>query len=142
MAQLTIEGVFGADGVYEFDFNARPFTNGDLHLIKTVAGVRAGQLEEAMREGDNDMLVAMALIVLERNGKTVPAEALWSAEVGALRFEFPLTPDEQEDAEHPPKSEPGAGATGPGASAPSGTTSNGSGDARQAAGPPPIGRQP
>lgn len=98
MNKLTIEGVPGIDGEYEFeDFDT--FTNRELHRIKKLTGLRAGEFEEAFAAGDNDMLVALAVVVLERNEKQVVDDLLWNAPAGA--FSFDLT----DDAEDPTKDE-------------------------------------
>ena len=47
-----------------------PFTNRELHLIKQIAGVRAGELFDAMEVGDNDLVVALAHIAVKRAGRT------------------------------------------------------------------------
>lgn len=64
--RVKIEGVAGFDGEYEVDQAA--FTMGDLRLIKSIAGVRAGELDEALRAGDVDVLVAITIIALRRSG--------------------------------------------------------------------------
>lgn len=48
----------------------------ELHLIKTMSGVRAGELEEALEAGDFDVILAFAAVALRRAGRKVPSEAL------------------------------------------------------------------
>ena len=65
-----------------------PFTNRELHLIKQIAGVRAGEIEEALNAEDNDVLVALAHIGVRRNNTARPSlDELWDMEAGAISFE-------------------------------------------------------
>jgi hypothetical protein len=104
VAKLTIDGVDPFDGVYELDFAEQPFTNRDVHLIKKIAGVRLGELAEAFEAGDNDLLVAVAVIQLRREGKVQKgremdaAEILLDAVAGKLIYE-----DTAEDDAGPPE---------------------------------------
>lgn len=82
MANLTITGLGSLDGSYEFDDSR--FTMGDLRTIKRIAGVRAGELTEALEAGDTDLMVAIAVIALERNGVTVSEHDLWGADLGQI----------------------------------------------------------
>jgi hypothetical protein len=133
MLNLKLEGVSPhVDGSYEFDIGT--FTNRELHTIKQVAGVRGGEMGEALGAGDNDIVVALALIVLARHGKDVPVDVLWDAELGKITLDASDL-DEEVD-ERPPVSSPtpsGAGSepdeTGSGAksTAPSGPPSESSG---------------
>ena len=107
MPTLKIEGVSRLDGEYPLDITS--FTNRELHLIKQESGVRAGEIEEAFGAGDNDLIVVIALIVLQREGKGQAAQikdALWDAEAGAITFDFSDL-EEEEDA-LPPADEPPA----------------------------------
>lgn len=101
MGKITIEGVGrGVDGEYEFDHTT--FKQREYHLIKTVAGVRALEMEDAINAGDLDLVVAFAKIALERAGKVnVPIEMLWEAEVGQLSWD-PGEPEEDEELEKLP----------------------------------------
>jgi hypothetical protein len=96
MAKLKIAGVPPLDGDYDLDISA--FTNRELHTIKEIAGVRAGELKAAMEASDNDLVVAFAVIVLRRAGKQVHPDQLWDAELGAISFEV----GETEVVERPP----------------------------------------
>lgn len=84
MAKVTIAGVGVLDGEYPLDFTAQPLTNWDFHLIKQVAGVRAGELEEAAEAGDLDLIVAFAVIALVRTDNAPKARAV---EVGKMLME-------------------------------------------------------
>lgn len=83
MDSLVIAGVPPYDGEYPLDFGSG-LTNGELHKIKEIAGVRAGELQAAMEAGDNDLIVAFAFILLARAGLAVNVEALWNAPMGAI----------------------------------------------------------
>lgn len=111
MAQVKISGSGNPvlDGDYPLDTSF--FTNRELHTIKDIAGVRAGELEDALRAGDNDVVVAIALIALRRAGKQVPADVLWDLPAGRLVLD--LRDDDEQRAEDdalPPVSGPGGNA--------------------------------
>jgi hypothetical protein len=114
MPTLKIEGVPQLDGEYELDISR--FTNWELHLIKQETqtdgrpGVRANEIEEAFAAGDNDLLVAIALIILQRAGRGELRQnknLLWGADAGSITFD--LTEDEKAEVDAvPPESEPGS----------------------------------
>lgn len=81
--KVKITGILGADGEWDFNPDEEPLTNGELHEIKKIAGVRAGEIEEAFSAGDNDLYVALAIIALARNGKQIPVRVLWDAPAGS-----------------------------------------------------------
>ncbi len=86
MPKITISGVDArVDGSYDLDLDD-VFTGNELHLIKKVAGVRVGEIGDAMNAGDYDLLVALTKIALDRNGRDVPVERLLDAKVGAIQF--------------------------------------------------------
>ena len=95
MNKLIIEGVPPYDGTHEFEDFAS-FTNRELHRIKKMTGIRVGEFSEALGAGDNDLLVALATVILERNGITVNDDILWDADAGAITMDFTT-----EDAEDP-----------------------------------------
>lgn len=106
MGKILIDGVGrGVDGEYEFDHTT--FKQREYHLIKTVAGVRALEIEEALNAGDLDMVVAFAKIALERAGKgDVPLDVLWEADVGQLTWDPGDAEDDEELVDLPPAQEP------------------------------------
>lgn len=91
--QIVIKGVQGCDGRYDFD--ATTFTNRELHTIKRLSGIRAGELAQALAAGDSDMLVALAVLALQRSGRTFDEERLWDADMGSITYE---AEDVEEDA--------------------------------------------
>lgn len=103
MAKVTISGVAPWDGDYDLDLSR--LTNRELHEIKKVSGVRAGELDDALSGGDNDVLVALALVAAARAGKMIPADRLWDADVESIVFDF-REDEQQEDETVPPASGP------------------------------------
>lgn len=91
------------------DYNvAPPFTNRELHIIKQVSGVRAGELFDAMEAGDMDLLVALAHIGVRRSGAGSPTlDDLWDMEAGAITITPP--PDEVTDPADPTPAAPDSG---------------------------------
>lgn len=100
MDRIVISGIRGYDGEYPFD--ATYFTNKEFHTIKRLAGIRAGEIKAAFDSGDNDLIVAFAVIALERSGKTVFEEVLWNANVGCISLEG--DPQTGDDADPPTQS--------------------------------------
>lgn len=97
MDKIVITGIAGYDGEYPFD--ATYFTNKELHTIKRIAGVRAGEIQAAFVAGDNDLIVAFAVLALERNGKALHEEVLWNAHVGCIEAQLG---EREDDAADPP----------------------------------------
>src|SRR3954469_25042893 len=95
---LTVAGIAGLDGSYDLDLGK--FQNEELHTIKKITGVRAGELEDAIQAGDNDLMVAFAGIALRRAGRQVDASHLWKADVGSITVDF----GEPEEEVRPPTS--------------------------------------
>lgn len=103
MAKLTVKGVPGLDGEYEFDESY--FTNRELHLIKRETGLRAGEFEDAYKSGDTDVMVALAMVAVTRAGKGSIADRFWDAQPSTLAFDF-SDAEEGEDDAVPPVSAP------------------------------------
>lgn len=100
MPKLVVQGIPPYDGEYEV--SPTGLTNRDLHTIKQISGVRAGELEEAFEAGDNDLVVAMTVITLRRNGfPNVTADAIWDAEAGQIQLADSEQDKAQEDAGRP-----------------------------------------
>lgn len=106
-----------------------PFTNRELHLIKQIAGVRAGELFDAIEAGDNDVLVALAHIAVRRGDTARPSlDELWdlpAGEITAEDIEDEPDPTNAADAADPlvgspeiPQSEPGPPASEPSSTSP------------------------
>jgi hypothetical protein len=67
-SSLKIEG---AHGVYELDCTY--FTNRELDIIQSEAGVRAGELQDAIDGGNPDLMIALARIAALRQRKQSPS---------------------------------------------------------------------
>lgn len=103
-SHFHIEGLPPFDGDHPIDLSY--FTNAELRTIKRLAGVRAGELEEAVAAGDNDLLVCFAVIALERAGRTMDEQAinlLWAAPAGKIVL---VAGDEEEAGAGPPEPSP------------------------------------
>ena len=126
---IHIEGIPGLDGDYPLPDTE--FTGRELHLIKQHAGVRAGEIEEALDAGDYDVILCVTMIAMQRAGRTVDMDALLDASTGKIQVIA-------EDDAGPPALTP----TGPGDSAAtSGDGSSASSDL-PANGPSPTGSPP
>lgn len=118
--KLIVKGLERYDGEYEFDLMAltttghpESLTNKELHRLKLMSGVRLGELDEALFDAyDNDVIVAIAAIILTRYGKQVDEEALWDAPVlSGIRLELGKREDvalPPAEAEEPPSSDDSA----------------------------------
>ena len=114
MAKMLITDTPGLDGEYDAEFDIGELTNRELRTIKKISGVTAGRLGEALKDGDNDLLIAYAVVFLTRAGKDpeMAETLLWDAPVGSLQFD--MTDDEEEQAQaeadaRPPDSPTGNG---------------------------------
>lgn len=85
MDKVVIEGIPGYSGEYEFD-TSRVLTHGEMHIVKRIAGVRAGEVDDAIAAGDTDMVIALAVIALKRSGKQVVEDMLWDAPTGSITY--------------------------------------------------------
>lgn len=120
MDKVVISGISAVlDGEYEVSWS--DFTNRELHTIKQMSGVRAGELEEALEAGDSDLLLAVAVIAMQRSGRYVKGseDALWDSAPGKITFEFG-----EDEEEVPPTSPPRGGAR----ESSSGKSSSGAGE--------------
>lgn len=83
-----------------YDFDAGGFTNFELHAIKKLTGLTAGDLAQAYERLDNDVIVALAMVVLMREGKIEGRQpwlapqvtALWDSPVGSIFLEVDADP--------------------------------------------------
>ncbi len=73
----------------------------ELHRIKVVSGVRAGELPEALEAGDFDVILGIVGVALERAGRKVPNEALMTLKPAGVVVEGAF---EEEDSAEPPLS--------------------------------------
>jgi len=92
------------------------FTYREMGRIKTLTGIRAGEIEDALLAGDSDVIVAISQIAAERAGDAAPIEALENLEFGAIRVEAdqdptPAASEAAEDAGSAPATTPEDGGT-------------------------------
>ena len=83
-------------------------TNRELHRIKVMTGILAGDLFEAINSGDMDATVGFAAVILTRNNKTYQDDWLWDAPMGSsLSFVIKAAEDDSiPPAEGVPESTP------------------------------------
>ncbi len=86
MNHVVIEGIPPWDGRYQFDDFS--FTNRELYDIKKICGIRAAELIEALDSNDTSAYVAVAQVVLAKNGTNVDIDDLWNAKVGSITIEL------------------------------------------------------
>lgn len=99
----------------EFELEPRSatfFTNREFHLIKVETGLRPAQIDDAYAQLDPDVLVAFALVALQRAGFDHPEvrRMLWDLPPEATKVEQVLEPDEEGEQLPPerPLAEPGS----------------------------------
>jgi len=105
---IKISGVAGFDGSYEVDQDALNW--GDLRFIQRESGVMGGELDEHLRRGNIELIVAFAKIALRRAGHPYADrfdEALDTVPIsGDPPISYIMGDEEGEDAKtlDPPKS--------------------------------------
>lgn len=89
----------------EYDLDLQGFTHYELHAIKKATELTAGDLSDAYERMDQDIIIAMALVVLMREGKITgkpwlspELKMLWSAPIGTIYLQ---SADEEADADPP-----------------------------------------
>lgn len=106
MSTVVLTGVQPWDGTYVFeDFN---LTNRELHRIKEISGIRAGELIEALEANDRAAFVGFAVVMLARHGKTVHPDDLWDGDSASIRI---VLGDEVEEDAGPPTVPPDVAVT-------------------------------
>lgn len=107
--KVKIQGVPGLDGEYDLDLT---FTHRDYRTIKQLSGVRALEVEDALKAGDMDVILAVAEIALQRAGVPHHVDQLWDAEGGSMQLiqeeieEADASPPLQRPEPERPESEP------------------------------------
>lgn len=91
----------------------RDWTWREMHVVKHVTGLRAGEITEAMESGDSDVAVAFAIVALCRTGE-IDAKNLRQAEMLMDELEDVLL-DMKEDETSPPAEEEPPAADAPAA---------------------------
>src|SRR5574338_873884 len=113
-------------------------TNRELHRIKVMTGILAGDLFDAINNSDMDASVALAAVILTRADKSFQDDWLWDAPMGSgLTFEFrKVEEDKIPEADGVPESTPTA------KSAPNGGVPSEPSSVSQEASPSPTGIPP
>lgn len=95
------------DGEYEFELGELlgTLTNRELHRIKILTGLRAGEIGEAFTAEDSDVLLALTVVILERKGQTVVDDLLWDAPLGAIKLVLGVEESPPEETQETPESE-------------------------------------
>ena len=120
MDRIVIDGIPPYDGEYPLDLSY--FTNRELHTIKKVSGVRAGELLEAFAGGDQDVFVGFTVVAIQRkNGGEVDIDKLWDADAAKISF-VGDTPEVEDTS--PPEFAPVANGSSDGKPRSSGLTSD------------------
>ena len=83
--RLLVEGIDPFDGEYEIDPDVG-FTNRELNIIKRISGVRAGELDEALKAGDNDLVLAITAVAVRQKGRDWQEfeKLAWEAPAGSI----------------------------------------------------------
>lgn len=121
MPRITIDNLQPYDGQYDVP---PELTLRELHTIKRISGLRPNEFGEAFDKGDTDIVLALALIGLERAGHIVNEDMLWDSQTGRIRIDFSV----DDDAGPPPKTGDAAGEKPSEPNASSGASGNGTGD--------------
>jgi hypothetical protein len=85
--RIFVEGVEGFEGEWEIDLSN--LTGRELRTIKRISGNRVNELPGAMLAGDYDLLIALAVVALQRGGHRFATQAehvLLDAESGVVRY--------------------------------------------------------
>lgn len=121
--KITVSGVPGWDGEYPLDVSY--FTMRELRTIKNLAGVRAGELQDALAAGDNDVIVAFTSIAIRRKlDRDIHPDLLWDSKTGSI-----LVENEDDEPDPPaatlvPEAPDGSGSGTSGTTRPSGESSD------------------
>lgn len=120
MDRIIIGGVQPFDGTYPLDLDDAPLTTLEWRWIKQLSGYLPLTINDGLSGGDPDLIVALAVIALQRGGKISKTEVLQAGEQLAdvpfdgahIRFEAETVEDDagppDEDAE-PSSSSSGSG---------------------------------
>lgn len=74
---LVLKNVPPYDGEHEIVTSG--FTTREYHQIKQICGLRAGEIEDGLNNADVGLVVALAAVILQRQGHQVNLEILWNA---------------------------------------------------------------
>lgn len=60
------------------------YTYREMSRIKTITGLRAGEIQQALEAGDSEVIIAIAVIAAERSGDTIDINKIEDLEFGAI----------------------------------------------------------
>jgi hypothetical protein len=105
---LKLDGVASSlDGEYDCQIN--DLTNRELHQVRLLSGIAPAGILGGLVSGDAGLLVSLAAIILERNGKHVDVDALWDAPGGSsIVFDVSDVTQDSEGDDGPPAQQPSA----------------------------------
>lgn len=63
------------------------YTYREMGLIKRLSGLRSGEITDALRAGDTDLIVALAIIAMRREGSDVTEDEMLDMDVSAIDFD-------------------------------------------------------
>lgn len=98
MDKFVIQGIPSFDGDYPIELGG--WTMRELHIIKRISGVRGGEMSEAFKAGDTDLMLAMAVIAVRRNNRDWEAFEKHAWETDAIAITF-VDGDQEEAAGEP-----------------------------------------
>lgn len=141
--QIVISGVKPFDGEYDLDLEGEPLTTLEWRWVKKISGYLPLTMGDGFAGGDPDLVCALAVIALRRNGKIQKDQALIVADRladapfdgAALQLRFDDADENGEGDAGPPEEPPAT--VSPKRS--SGGSSSPSSDSHQANGQPSTG---
>jgi len=74
------------------------YTYREMGRIKTITGLRAGEIEQALIAGDAEIIVAIAVVAAERAGDSIDISKIEDLEFGAISVEEEPDPTKAADA--------------------------------------------
>jgi hypothetical protein len=92
--KFVVTGIPAFDG--EYPINVQSFTMRELQIIKRMSGVRAGELPDAFNAGDSDVILAICVIAVRRNGRDWESfeKIAWDVDFDAITFIADEEPDD------------------------------------------------
>lgn len=93
MAQIDVNG-------RKYDV-PESYTYRELGLIKRLSGVRAGEISEALKAGDAEVVAALAIIAMRRAGEDVAEDDVLDMDVSAITFDDDGDDEDPTPAEGP-----------------------------------------
>lgn len=86
----------------EYDCKLDNLTGRELHLVRQLSGITPTGIVGGLLSQDAGLVVALATVVLDREGKTVDVDALWDARHGSIVFDFTADQGDESPPGQPP----------------------------------------